>query len=116
MAEVRQPDTQEHDFQEVVAKEPSAPGQHLTTQDLYKVKLAVTADLGSSTISVREILKLKKGSVVSLNKMAGEMTDILMNGIPFAKGEVVVIGDALHIRIAEISGTGDLGDERPVEG
>ena len=115
MAEVRQPDTQEHDFQEVVPEEPAAAGQHLTTQDLYKVKLAVTADLGSSAISVRAILELKKGSVVTLNKMAGEMTDILMNGIPFAKGEVVVIGDALHIRIAEISGTGDLGDERPPE-
>ncbi|MDP7640011.1 MAG: FliM/FliN family flagellar motor switch protein [Candidatus Hydrogenedentes bacterium] len=115
MAEVRQPETQDHDFQEVVAKEVSAPGHHLTTEDLHKVKLTVTADLGSSVISVRDILELKKGSVVSLNKMAGEMTDILMNGIPFAKGEVVVIGDALHIRIVEISGAGDLVDERPPE-
>jgi flagellar motor switch protein FliN/FliY len=115
MAEVRQPDTHQHDFQEVVQEGPSLHGDHLTTQDIYRVKLAVTADLGSSAISVRAILDLKKGSVVSLNKMAGEMTDILMNDIPFAKGEVVVIGDSLHIRIAEISGTSEYGDDRNLE-
>ncbi len=115
MAEVRQPDTHEHDFQEVVPEEPSVHGDHLLTQDIYRVKLAVTADLGSSAISVRDILDLKKGSVVPLDKMAGEMTDILMNDIPFAKGEVVVIGDALHIRVAEISGTSEFSDDRNLE-
>ena len=49
---------------------------------------------------------------MSLNKMAGEMTDILINGLPFAKGEVVVIGDALHIRVAEITGTSEFMDDK----
>jgi len=53
---------------------------------------------------VREVLDLKQGSIVPLDKLAGEMTDIYVNGIPLAKGEVVVIGDSLHVRVGEILG------------
>lgn len=84
--------------------EVQGPGVHLGIEDLRKVCLNVTADLGNCPLLVREVLELKRGSVLPLNKMAGEMADIYINGIPLAKGEVVVIGDSLHVRIAEIYG------------
>ena len=53
---------------------------------------------------VREVLELKRGSIVQLDKLAGEMTDIYVNGLHLARGEVVVIADVLHVRIGEIVG------------
>ncbi len=84
------------------------PEEHLHLEDIGNVKLEVTADLGNCPMLVRDVLELKRGSVLQLSKMAGEMADILVNGLPLAKGEVVVLGDTLHVRIAEIYGMGDL--------
>jgi flagellar motor switch protein FliN/FliY len=78
---------------------------HLALDDLAGVPVRVAAELGRAKTRVREVLDLKVGSIVTLEKVAGETTDITLNGISFARGEVVVIGDMLHVRIAEI-GTG----------
>lgn len=93
----------DHTFEEI---EPIAtpPGAHLKLDDLKRVKLTVSADLGSCGLLVRDVLALQRGSVVQLSKLAGEMTDIYLNGLPLARGEVVVIGDTLHVRIGEIIG------------
>lgn len=80
----------------------TGPVEHLSITDLRHVRLNVSADLGKCTLLVREVLELRRGSVLALDKVAGEMIDLYVNGIPFAKGEVVVLGDALHVRIAEI--------------
>jgi len=79
----------------------------LALGDLGDVRMVVSADIGSATMEVREILNLKRGSVIPLDKMAGAMADIEVNGVPLAKGEIVVLGDNLHIRIVEIHGTTD---------
>ncbi|HPO14024.1 MAG TPA: FliM/FliN family flagellar motor switch protein [Candidatus Hydrogenedentes bacterium] len=84
-----------------------ATGESLDINDLRPVKLNVSADLGTCPLLVREVLELKRGSVLPLNKLAGEMADISVNGIPMARGEVVVLGDSLSIRIAEIFGAGE---------
>lgn len=93
----------EHTFREI-APGPTPAGSHMDIEDLKRVKLNVTAELGKCTMQVRDVLELRKGSVIQLNKLAGEMTDIYVNGLPLARGEVVVIGDALHVRIGEIIG------------
>lgn len=93
----------EHQFEEVSPVRQASP-HHAVLDDLKEVRLSVTAELGTCTMRVREVLDLKRGSVVPLSKMAGEMTDILVNGLPLARGEVVVIGDALHVRIGEVIG------------
>ena len=92
-----------HEFKEVVLDRPTN-GEHLTFYDLKSVTLPVTADLGQTMMSVRDILELGVGSVVQLNKIAGEMTDIYAGGLSLAKGEVVVIADSIHVRISEILG------------
>ena len=100
----------EHTFEEIV---PAAgpPQQHLAIEDLDKVHLNISADLGSCLMLVRDVLELKRGSVIQLSKLAGEMTDIHVNGLPLARGEVVVIGDMLHVRIGEIIGQEQAAEE-----
>lgn len=93
----------DHTFEEIVPAQ-DAPQDHLAIEDLNNVKLSITADLGTSAMLVRDVLELKRGSVIQLSKLAGEMTDIFVNGLPLARGEVVVIGDTLHVRIGEIVG------------
>jgi flagellar motor switch protein FliN/FliY len=113
MNDAQSRDAQEVHFDEV---EPvlAAGGQHLTIDDLRKVHLTVTADLGQCKMLVRDILEIKQGSVVALDKPAGDMVDLYVNGIPLAKGEVVVIADMLHVRIAEVAGAAGK-DETPDE-
>ena len=69
---------------------------------LMEVPLNVTVELGTSKKSIKEILSLTMGSVLVLNRMAGEMVDIMVNGVLFAVGEVVVIDDNYGVRITEI--------------
>lgn len=69
---------------------------------IIDVPLQVTVVLGKSKKSIREILDFGIGSVVVLDRLAGEMVDVLVNGKAFARGEVVVIDDNYGIRITEM--------------
>jgi flagellar motor switch protein FliN/FliY len=69
---------------------------------IIDVPLQVTVVLGKSRKSIREILKMGMGSVIVLDRLAGEMVDILVNGKIFAHGEVVVIDDNYGVRITEM--------------
>ena len=74
---------------------------------ILDVPLQVTVELGQCKKSIKDILSLNMGSVVVLNRMAGEMVDIMVNGKLFARGEVVVIDDNYGVRVTEIlSGPG----------
>jgi flagellar motor switch protein FliN/FliY len=99
----RPSETVHHEFTEVIPS-PTAPSERLAREDLKNVRLTIPADLGHTELTVRDILDLKEGSVIPLNKFAGETTDIYVNGIPLAKGEVVVMADALHVRVEEVLG------------
>ncbi|BCV20821.1 flagellar motor switch protein FliN [Moorella sp. Hama-1] len=63
------------------------------------VPLRLTANLGRARLKVKEILDLKEGSLIVLDKLAGEPVELLVNGTPMAKGEVVVINEAFGVRI-----------------
>lgn len=82
----------------------SVAQEKVLLRDLAQLKMEVSADIGQCSLLVRDVLGLRKGSVVPLNKLAGEMADIYVNGVPLAKGEVMVLGDSLQLRIAEIYG------------
>lgn len=102
--------TTAHEFREI-SRTDVDPGIHLEFEDLKNVRVPIAADLGQTTMFVRDILELKVGSVVQLTKIAGEMTDIYVNGLPLAKGEVVVIADSIHVRISEILGAREEREE-----
>lgn len=84
-----------------------APRTRLNMNSLRDVRLKVSADLGSCNMLVRDVLELKRGSVIPLTKLAGEMTDVYVNGMLLARGEVIVINDVLHIRVAEVLGASE---------
>lgn len=77
---------------------------HLTLNDLATIPINVSAELGRCSIKIRDILNLDKGSIVTLNKQAGELADIYFNGILVGRGEMIVLADTLHVRIVEIEG------------
>ncbi|MGI6458599.1 MAG: FliM/FliN family flagellar motor switch protein [Candidatus Hydrogenedentales bacterium] len=103
-AEAKQP--HEHEFREV-NPEGVYGTERVSLDDLREVKMSLTAHLGYCSMTVREILGLRRGSVISLDRQAGEMADIYVNELPLARGEVVVIADVLHVRIGEIIGQED---------
>lgn len=70
---------------------------------IMDVPLEVTVELGRSNKSIKEILDFSPGTIIELNKLAGEPVDVLVNGKFVAKGEVVVIEENFGIRITEIS-------------
>lgn len=76
--------------------------QHLAINDLETVTVPISVQLGTCNMTVRDVLELEPGNILALDKLAGEMTDVLVNALPLARGEVVVLGDTLHVRIAEI--------------
>ncbi len=71
-------------------------------QLLMDVPLQVTVELGRTKMLIRDILELAKGSVVELEKFAGEPVDILVNGKLVAKGEVVVIDENFGVKVVDI--------------
>ena len=70
---------------------------------IMDVPLEVTVELGRTNKSIKEILDFSPGTIIELNKLAGEPVDVLVNGKFVAKGEVVVIEENFGIRIVEIS-------------
>lgn len=69
---------------------------------LMDVPLEITAELGTCTMPVAEILKLGNGSVVQLDRAVGEPIDIFVNGRRIARGEIVAVDESLGIRISEL--------------
>lgn len=68
-----------------------------------QVPLQLTALLGSCRLSIADVLKLGGGSVVELDRPAGDPVDLLANGTPFARGEIVAVDANFGIRITELA-------------
>nr|WP_296073791.1 flagellar motor switch protein FliN [uncultured Actinoplanes sp.] len=76
---------------------------------LHDVEMEVSAELGRTRMSVRELLSLNPGAIVELDRAAGSPADLLVNGRLIARGEVVVIDENFGIRITEIVSPGAEG-------
>lgn len=83
-------------------KKRSEPQKQGNLELLFDVTLPLVVELGRTRLSVREILDLGPGSIVELDKLAGEPVDLYVNDVLFARGEVVVIEENFGIRITEI--------------
>jgi flagellar motor switch protein FliN len=73
---------------------------------LSAVPVDLTVEVGRTRMTVGETLELRQGSIISLNRMAGEPVDLLVNGTPIARGEVVVIDEQFGLRVTEVLGEG----------
>lgn len=89
-------------FQSFDEADEDSMGKQQNIDLIIDVPLQVTVVLGKCRKSIKEILAMDMGSVVVLDRLAGEMVDVLVNGKIFAKGEVVVIDDNYGVRITEM--------------
>jgi flagellar motor switch protein FliN len=81
----------------------SGQGGDLSQIDLLlDISLQVTVELGRARMKIAEILALRNGSVIELDRLAGEPADILVNGTLIAKGEVVVVDEKFGVRVIEV--------------
>jgi flagellar motor switch protein FliN/FliY len=82
-------------------RRPDAQGD-IRLDAILDVPVTVSMEIGRSRISIRNLLQLNQGSVVELDRLAGEPMDVLVNGTLVAQGEVVVVNDKFGIRLTDI--------------
>ena len=71
--------------------------------NLLDIKLQLTVELGRTTLPIKKVLELTRGSIIELDKIAGEPVDLFANGKLIAHGEVVVIEDNFGLRITSMT-------------
>lgn len=69
---------------------------------ILDIPVTISMEVGRSQISIRNLLQLNQGSVVELERVAGEPLDVLVNGTLVAHGEVVVVNDKFGIRLTDV--------------
>ena len=70
---------------------------------LENIDVMLTVEVGRTEITIRELLRLNEGSVVELERLAGDPLDIMVNNTKIAKGEVVMVGERFGIRFTEVA-------------
>jgi flagellar motor switch protein FliN/FliY len=88
-------------FPELTSESPSALPQGRLDMVL-DIPVQVSVELGRTRVPIRNLLQLAQGSVVELDRLAGEPLDVLVNGCLIAQGEVVVVNDKFGIRLTDV--------------
>lgn len=102
-----------HSEAETAAKAPAMDELSATAQSvgaageinldmLLDVNVSLSIELGRAELSIRDLLKLNQGSVVDLDRMAGEPLDVLVNGTLVARGEIVVVKEKFGVKLTEV--------------
>lgn len=77
-------------------------GEDVNLDVILDIPVTIAMEIGRTTISIRNLLQLNQGSVVELDRLAGEPMDVLVNGTLVAHGEVVVVNDKFGIRLTDV--------------
>lgn len=94
------PTVQEAEFAKVEGRDSAGGEEHLDM--LLDIQLPVTVSLGKAEMPLRRLLQLQPGSVLSLEKRIGEPVELIVQEIPFATGDIVIVEDYYAVRIREI--------------
>ena len=97
-----------HDEIEFMPLQPAtgAGGDGADLRRLHDVPVELAVEIGRTRMTIGQTLDLRPGSVVSLNRLAGEPVDLLINGKPIARGEVVVIDEEFGLRVTDVVSSG----------
>lgn len=91
------------EFEEFKMPSEEHPARTLTELDvILDIPVTIAMEVGSTLISIRNLLKLNQGSVIELDRLAGEPLDVLVNGTLIAHGEVVVVNEKFGIRLTDV--------------
>ncbi len=88
------------DFEELEDEE--AEGEGVNLDMILDIPVVISMEIGRTQISIRNLLKLNQGSVVELDRLAGEPLDVMVNGTLIAHGEVVVVNEKFGIRLTDV--------------
>ena len=93
-------------FQELQA-DSAAHGDEVSLEAILDVPVTISMEIGRTQIPIRNLMQLNQGSVVELDRLAGEPMDVLVNGTLIAQGEVVVVNDKFGIRLTDVISPAD---------
>ena len=88
-------------FDEVTSSASASPGD-VNMDVILDIPVTISMEVGHTRMNIRNLLHLNQGSVVELNRMAGEPLDVMVNGTLIAHGEVVVVNEKFGIRLTDI--------------
>ncbi len=78
------------------------PASEVSLDLILDVGVTLALEIGRTRIKVRDLLQLSAGSILELDRLAGEPLDVLVNGVRVARGEVVVVNDNFGVRLTEV--------------
>ncbi|HWE09039.1 MAG TPA: flagellar motor switch protein FliN [Solirubrobacteraceae bacterium] len=107
--------SQDVDFEPLNEAAAGSPEPFVDLRRLSAVPVDLSVEIGRARMSVGETLELREGSVVTLDRMAGEPVDLLVNGKPIARGEVVVIDEQFGLRLTQVLTAPPGGGGEPVD-
>ena len=81
---------------------PPTPEADADLRRLSEVPMELSVEIGRTRMTVGETLQLRAGSIITLERLAGEPVDLLVNGTPLARGEVVIVDEEFGLRVTEI--------------
>ncbi|WP_420538331.1 flagellar motor switch protein FliN [Methylotuvimicrobium alcaliphilum] len=84
------------------ANELGESGNEIQMDIILDIPVTMSMEIGRTQVSIRNLLQLNEGSVVELDRLAGEPMDVLVNGTLIAHGEVVVVNDKFGIRLTDV--------------
>lgn len=80
----------------------SSTGENPDLDVILDIPVTIAMEVGSTSITIRNLLQLNQGSVIELDRLAGEPLDVLVNGTLIAHGEVVVVNEKFGIRMTDV--------------
>tara|TARA_B110001454_G_C12478434_1_gene333304 strand:- start:163 stop:561 length:399 start_codon:yes stop_codon:yes gene_type:complete len=102
-AEASAEEAQTVELEELTEDDSPITGEEKRKLDaILDIPVTISMEVGRSNISIRNLLQLNQGSVVELDRVAGESLDVLVNGTLIAHGEVVVVNDKFGIRLTDV--------------
>ncbi len=95
-------DVQKAEVDDLDEGENTEADEEINLDLILDVPVTIAMEIGRTKISIRNLLKLNQGSVIELDRMAGEPMDVLVNGTLIAHGEVVVVNEKFGIRLTDV--------------
>ncbi len=106
---VAKPQPKPFELEDLIGAE--GPPEKCSIDLLRDVDLDLKIELGRTHMLLEDVLKLRRGSVVTLDKLAGDPVDLFVNGRLVARGEILVLNDNFCVRVAELVGSDLLADD-----
>lgn len=97
-----EPQYQTAQFEDLQAEPGGHPNEDVNLDVILDIPVTLSMEIGRTRIPIRNLLQLNQGSVVELDRLAGEPMDVLVNGTLIAHGEVVVVNEKFGIRLTDV--------------